>query len=347
MKRYRISEDSVLLKWLRSRYGNGPPELIARRISEQLLGDTRQTVPPVNLRLLFGRRRIKGYAVSKMEEDGRLLVNRDGFKIEVKDSWETRTRFTLAHEIGHTFFYDLDRHPPQRLLQSTHLKDEEAFCSILAAELLMPAQMVATELGKQEGWGDLTDPTVVLRRLADLFKVSLEAMTRRIIEDLKAVNGVVMSVRWLTRNQRSDDCEDAEPGWRLWWWAASPQIIEPLFLPPVKGRPRLNLGVIDTAFLNGEPGHFGVALKEIRFGNLRKILRGLLNDSVTIQMWVHPICPKGVQVSSITPESEATNAVDKDAVAFVRGDDRPSVRELLRERTEVIIFIPIKIADKS
>jgi len=53
-----------------------------------------------------------------------------------------RLRFRIAHEIGHSFFYDRNVRPPKRLIDSG--KQEELFCDHFASVLLVPPSVVAT-----------------------------------------------------------------------------------------------------------------------------------------------------------------------------------------------------------
>ena len=84
-----------------------------------------------------------------MTSDATLRVAEDGFLLEVRAQPKARTRFTLAHELGHTIFYDLDSSPPRRMLHGEAVRDEESFCNLVAAEILMPANMVRAQLHKR------------------------------------------------------------------------------------------------------------------------------------------------------------------------------------------------------
>jgi hypothetical protein len=69
---------------------------------------------------------------------------KDGFKMRLRRGQaERRLRFTKAHEICHTFFYEL----APELKFRPHRNDpvEEQLCNIGAAELLMPLVSVTTE----------------------------------------------------------------------------------------------------------------------------------------------------------------------------------------------------------
>ena len=69
-------------------------------------------------------------------------------------------------------------------------------------------------------------------------------------------------------------------GWRLSWWAASPQVMEELYLPPVHKRPRMNLSVIEESFQDKKLKLKSLKLTEIKIGNLKKYLAS------GIQIWI-------------------------------------------------------------
>jgi len=97
----------------------------------------------------------------------------DGFRMLLrKDSASTRTRFTTAHELCHTFFY---QHVPE-IKFSNHEVDpaEERLCDVGAAELLMPSHAL-----KKQARATGTS-LEALSKLATLFDVSLEAMLLRL-----------------------------------------------------------------------------------------------------------------------------------------------------------------------
>jgi len=86
-------------------------------------------------------------------------------------------RFTLAHELVHTFFFDRDSSPPRnRLVPSTDqsLTQLERLCDRGAAELLLPADLLANDARAC----DLFSPDDI-RGLATLYGVSLTTLLLR------------------------------------------------------------------------------------------------------------------------------------------------------------------------
>jgi len=108
---------------------------------------------------------------AKIEPVGNTFA--DGFRIAINRSASaSRSRFTLAHELCHTFFYELV--PEIKFLPQPNDPVEERLCNLGAAELLMPAKLV-----KRESKGHHIC-LKTLEQLATLFRVSNEAMAFRL-----------------------------------------------------------------------------------------------------------------------------------------------------------------------
>jgi hypothetical protein len=75
-----------------------------------------------------------------MEEDGRLIASGKEFKMELRiDRPFQRTNFTCAHEVGHTFFYEVaPKMKHERMTEVIRDDEEETLCNVAASELLMP-----------------------------------------------------------------------------------------------------------------------------------------------------------------------------------------------------------------
>lgn len=97
----------------------------------------------------------------------------EGFGLILRrDIAPTRIRFTAAHEVCHTFFYEYV--PDLKFGASAVDADEERLCNIGAAEFLMPSKSVQEEAAKTRiGLKSLGN-------LASQFSVSNEAMMSRL-----------------------------------------------------------------------------------------------------------------------------------------------------------------------
>jgi len=97
----------------------------------------------------------------------------DGFKILLRrQSSHARLRFTIAHEICHTFFYQFV--PELKFTPHEVDRNEERLCDFGAAELLMPAASI------QKAALGLSVCIESLRRLAVHYSVSVTAMFLRL-----------------------------------------------------------------------------------------------------------------------------------------------------------------------
>lgn len=97
----------------------------------------------------------------------------EGFRLVLKRaSAPTRMRFTIAHEICHTFFYEV----VPELKFAPHETDslEERLCNVGAAELLIPADDLHAQASR------LAPSLLALEELARDYAVSMEAMALRL-----------------------------------------------------------------------------------------------------------------------------------------------------------------------
>jgi hypothetical protein len=159
---------------------------------------------PVDLTRLAVKRGITKVHFRPMPCDGAIGVAEDGFVVHLQSRKEQlvpapavdssalspRQRFTLAHEISHTFFYgpDLKRvepHPSQRLLEDS--------CNYAAARLLLPANLLRYEIGRNRK----VDSIEMACDLASTAHVSTEVLLQRLdeLEDLKETDYALLALR--------------------------------------------------------------------------------------------------------------------------------------------------------
>src|SRR5919108_90868 len=130
-----------------------------------------------SLESLLRLRRISLEYVDDLECDGLIqplgIKYEDGFKMLVKSKClPRRTRFTTAHEICHTLFYEVV--PEIKFRNHDVDRTEERLCNIGAAALLIPAGMLKSQVKGAEVSFE------TLEKLSELFDVSLEAMFLRL-----------------------------------------------------------------------------------------------------------------------------------------------------------------------
>ncbi len=141
-------------------------------------------VPVDVFRIAKGRRmQITEDLVGNSCGEGLLIPFRGGYRVRLrKCSTQSRKRFSIAHELGHTLFYKDDENGPRHqigILDCAEKDAEERICNRFASALLMPASKLREKLG---GLPDGA-PSKVLAALdatARYFHVSLPALLQRL-----------------------------------------------------------------------------------------------------------------------------------------------------------------------
>ncbi|MGN6820459.1 MAG: ImmA/IrrE family metallo-endopeptidase [Sphingomonas sp.] len=161
-----------------------------RKISSELIADQQQ--PPVALEPILAKLGAELRHVEVATDISGILI-RDGERKIVavnNEHSDVRQRFTIAHEIGHLMLHEGEEVHVDSAFR-VNLRDprsgtaeniQEVEANAFAANLLMPADWVRRALG--ETWIDLNDDSEIAR-LADLFKVSQQAMLIRLTNLLR------------------------------------------------------------------------------------------------------------------------------------------------------------------
>ena len=156
------------------------------------LGDRAE--PPIDLFALAHLQRVRKIHLRPMVGEGATYSVNGGFEIALRDNARDeiirldlddprrpplalRQRFTLAHEIAHTLYYDLTSSRPVLMDHSPRGDTLEAFCNRAAGVFLLPDALLRD---------DLKETTVSLdsiRWLSSRYRASTAAVIRR-IDDL-------------------------------------------------------------------------------------------------------------------------------------------------------------------
>jgi Zn-dependent peptidase ImmA (M78 family) len=162
-----------------------------RKLTEDLLEKHGVTRPPVPVDQIA---RKLGAEIRRQPTEadlsGFLLRDTERVIIGVNSNHpSTRSRFTIAHELGHFLLHEgermhVDRTGPMSRIrlrgevasQGTDLDEREA--NLFAAELLMPAKFITRDLEqiKEPGLED----DALMKRLAKSYGVSVQALTFRL-----------------------------------------------------------------------------------------------------------------------------------------------------------------------
>jgi len=171
---------------------------------------TREMTPPIPLREISLRCRVKEVVFQPLLVEAGLAIDDDGFVVfvscdeEDKQEWASafnnatqkgrflpgRVRFSLAH----TFFYDTKQQPFRNRLNETHYKEVnslEAACNYGASQLLLPTRQLKSDTNKRDV---LTTSCVV--DLARKYRVSIECLLHRMtnLEDWTPKRGLLAYV---------------------------------------------------------------------------------------------------------------------------------------------------------
>lgn len=153
--------------------------------------DAGETGPPHNPEALFAARRIIDIQLSELPADseGMLIPVDGGFLIKIPRSSHrsNRLRFTIAHEVGHTFFYDLGELRPSRRFNWAVSRRwvQEGYANEIAAEILLPEHSLKSFIGR----GKLQPSLSSLQSLAKTFGVSCEALAHRLLRPVNHLTG--------------------------------------------------------------------------------------------------------------------------------------------------------------
>lgn len=156
------------------------------KISEELLIQTHQNKIPIHLDKIAELRKIHEIQYldtaanhSNFDFQGEIVPDDKGFTVRLNSNHShVRNRATLAHEIGHTLFYDTSKLPPRKIYTSNDSK-EEWMCWDFARFLLMPEWSIS-EI-KYEEKPDLK----LICKTANALEVSVEILLKRIRWDFK------------------------------------------------------------------------------------------------------------------------------------------------------------------
>ncbi len=166
-------------------------KLIRRRVRE-ILSDLKTDTPPIDVTQVAKSLGAVIHRVADSVEDVSGFLLRDGVGeqaiIGVNGSEHpVRRRFTIAHELGHLCLHQdealhVDAEKRYHLIRRSPLSSrgdnpKEIEANIFAAELLMPAHMIATDMD-DEAFRDLPD-RLLLKQLARRYEVSQMAMNFR------------------------------------------------------------------------------------------------------------------------------------------------------------------------
>ncbi len=114
---------------------------------ENLVEKTGQKTPPVNPEIVAKERKVIEIERAALDTDALIVPCKGGFLMKINEKLPVvRQRFACAHEIAHTYFFDLEKDPPRKPYRRSTSRYwvEEGMCYELARRILMPTEMIKT-----------------------------------------------------------------------------------------------------------------------------------------------------------------------------------------------------------
>ena len=214
------SDDLILGQLTRKARAGEPRGAIENRVCQllQQCNPCNVSQLPVEVLVLARCRKIQISATALMDITGTgkargiLTPVEGGFKLVLAANLsESARNMTIAHEIGHTFFYDDTTAAPHRRYGLRPTKAEEDLCEFAARTMLLPRQAVEEYVRRGTGLG----PARIIVNLARVAKTTLHATVARIMGDLPDTReelNLTAVIMWTPRNCSSSH-EQIHPKW--------------------------------------------------------------------------------------------------------------------------------------
>jgi len=168
-------------------------EFVRLELKKRVFEDVRRLIKSANLKPPFDPKEIAKFrGVLDVIEDPDLLSREAcliptdrGFIIKLNPRVpETKKRCNCAHEIGHTYFYNLDTNPPSKSYSSKRYWVEEGYVSEIAREIVVPEPDLFNFVQRR----NLHLSVQALIELSSNFKVSYGVLGERLLHDAHSIN---------------------------------------------------------------------------------------------------------------------------------------------------------------
>jgi Zn-dependent peptidase ImmA (M78 family) len=187
------------------------------------IADNGSLSPPMDLHRLAPFCQVQEIVECPMISEGVLTPVSGGFKIYLQNNFAnmpgalSRSRFTLAHELIHTFFYDSATLTPTLRADTPGEPDLERLCHSGAAAILIPETALKTEARALGSTSTAEHITI----LSDKFLTSPETMMRR-VQQLDLADSESYAV--LLVNTTARESKITAVCFRAWLRACSPTL---------------------------------------------------------------------------------------------------------------------------
>jgi hypothetical protein len=212
--------------WLLSKVDNKNQKAPILQLADRVLKNYKREIgnlnPPIDLNDLGECLdiKVKKILLSKnINCDALLIPVEGGFKIKLKNEdklhYTYRTRYSCAHEMVHTFFYEIeDGGVPFRAV-SGGSEYEEKLCEQAAAELLMPKEVLEKKGNKLVNKHGYSFSTLI--KLKETFKTSLHSVSIQAINSPDSGWEDYLIGKWtpIFENNKTMKIIGFEKGWEV------------------------------------------------------------------------------------------------------------------------------------
>ena len=145
------------------------------------------------LNTLIRERLIKKIIInSKISTDAYIKRNEDYFELTLKKEYDPNNveeKFLLAHEVAHTFLYEIKN---ERIFDSYLFNkssfEQEYFCNFFARALLIPTKEIISDFSETSSLKSLK----IINQLAKKYNVPYNELIKRILNDLEIFKDTVI-----------------------------------------------------------------------------------------------------------------------------------------------------------
>ncbi len=173
-------------------------------ITDKSISSSQKESFETDLKKLLPYRNITKVSFEKSVVRGRLSITTNGFELVLSEYLRDKLndlRFVVAHEIAHTYFFDINSSPPKHLIFHSQGSNELEFaCNIIARSLLLPKDQIKNEHHKflntlAEAKFQQRAFLPFIFETAKKFQVNWSLVLTRFINDLKLPNTIILEFR--------------------------------------------------------------------------------------------------------------------------------------------------------
>lgn len=209
----------------------------SENIATDFLRISGQDSPPLELGAsILSSRKAKVSYQANIAVRARLKEESDGFVIILPPPRKYKSfllwwRLVFAHEIAHTFLYDLQGSQPIPLARfPAGDKDLEWLCHYVAKRFLIPSEWLRQETERFPAVNSGEFSLTVLKKLEKIFLVPWKVVAERLVEDMSIWNCIILHFNYIDESWDATGRTEGEK-LRLTWHTIPPEINKKVYVP--------------------------------------------------------------------------------------------------------------------